>query len=556
MRRVVVLLLLLPLLLPRIAVAKSDLNPPQGVTVMGVVTCQGIPMQGVTVSDGALFTQTDKNGAYYLRSLKYYGSVFVIIPSGYEPTVRRGIYPQFWAPLATNKLQKVERHDFDLRRVDNMRHRVIFAADMHFSSRNEDLLQFKRACLPAIKRAVAEVRDSIPVYSILLGDMCRNDSWYSQDIDPTDALAILRSMRYPTMVYTAMGENEYDGAVPAGPMIDHLASELYAAGCAPRFYSLNIGEVHYVVLDNTIFRNEAGGGKYPTEVVGKRNFDVRVAADCLAWLRRDLALVEDKTTPIIVCMHHPAMRTSNKGNIIKSFTEPQYVDSLLNCLKEFNRVRLVTAHNHRRRISAPKALKNITEHNIASLSGSNWESGYNGYPLLCSDGAPAGFEIFDWQGRKVQWEYRTIYEPERTFRAYDMRAVGEYYRQDEDVKKMLHAYPNKRVDYGAKDFAKYVYINYWADEPKSKLEVWEGNKRLKPKQIYQDDPLFTVSTVVIRHRNARGRKLSFGRNSSHHLYRVKPDSASTVIKIRTTDPFGRTFVDSLVRPQTEWLKSR
>ncbi len=530
------------------AVAKEELQLSEGVTVAGKVTCNGEPMVGVTVSDGALFTQTDSLGVYQLHSLKYYGSVFVITPSGYEPTVKRGIMPQFWAPLNSRKMQKVERHDFELKKVDNNRHRVIFAADLHISGRNDDMLQFKRLCIPAFKNAVEQVRDSIPVYSIFLGDLCRNDSWYSQEIDPTDVLSLMATMHYPTMVYTVMGENEYDGAVPAGAMTDHQASELYATSCAPRFYSLNIGQVHYVVLDNIVFRNDPGDGKYPTEIVGKRNFDSRVSADCLAWLRRDLELVKDKSTPIMVCMHHGAIRKSNKGSLVKSFTKPEYVDSLIAAFKDFSTVRFITAHAHRRRVSDPKELKNITEHTITPLGGNGWESSYNGFDHMCSDGATAGFEIFDYDGRDVKWSYRSVHDEKRTFRAYDMNSVMEYYRQNEDVKAMVQAYPNKRVNYGIANFANYVYINYWADEPKAKLEVWEGDKKLKPRRVYQDDPLFTIASVVVRHKNSRGRKLNFGRNSSQHLFRVKTDTATTVVKIRATDPFGRTFIDSLVRP--------
>lgn len=527
--------------------AKVEITPERGVTVAGIVTCQGKPLEGVTVSDGALFTQTDSNGVYQLRSLKYYGSVFVITPSGYEPTTKRGILPQFWAPLNDKKLQKFERHDFELRQVDNSRHRIIFTADMHFAGRNEDMLQFKRHCMPALKQAAA-VKDSIPVYSITLGDMCRNDAWYSQDIEPSDALSILATMRYPSMIYSVMGENEYDGAVPSGPLTDHHASQLYATSCAPRFYSFNAGEVHYVVLDNTHFLNNPGDGKYPTEIVGKRDFERRVSADCLAWLRRDLEFVKDKTTPIVVCMHHNVIRTSNKGGIIKALTKAEDTDSLIACFKEFPKVHFVTGHSHRRRVSAPKDLKNIIEHNVTSISGNNWETGFNDFVHLSSDGSAAGFEIFDVDGRKISWQYRSAQQGERTFSAYDMNSVKKFYNENEEVKNMLRAYPQKRVNYGASGFENYVYINYWADEPGSKLEAWEGDKPLKLKRIQQDDPLYTQATIVIRHRNARGRKLNVGRNTSQHLFRAKTDSTNTVVKIRTTDPFGRTFIDSLVRP--------
>ena len=105
-----------------------------------------------------------------------------------------------------------------------------------------------------------------------------------------------------------------------------------------------------------------------------------------------------------------------------------------------------------------------------------------------------------------------------------------------------------RINYGASSFAGYVYINYWGDEPKSKIEVFEGDKKLKVQRILQDDPLQTNSSAVVRVHNARGRKITISKNTAQHMFRVKPDSTNTTIRIRTIDPFGRTFEDSLVRP--------
>ena len=523
--------------------ARSEIIGQKGATVVGVVSCDGKPLEGVLVSDGALFTRTDSLGVYSLVSLKYYGSVFVITPSGYEPTVRRGNIPQFWAPLDQKRIHKVERHDFTLRKVDNNRHRMIFTADMHIAARNEDMLQFKRKCLPALRRAAA-VKDSIPVYSVILGDLCRNDAWYSQDIDPSDVVSMLATVRYPAMFYTVMGENEYDGAVPAGILTDHEASTLYATTCAPRFYSFNIGQVHYVVLDNTAFRNDAGDGKYPTEIVGKRNYDRRVSADCLAWLRRDLQYVEDKSTPIVVCMHHSVIRMSNKNKIIKALSKAEDTDSLVSCFDDFSSVRFVTAHIHRRRVSKPKELQNITEHTVTSLSGNNWETGYNNFPHICSDGSPAGFEVFDYDGRDVKWQFCSV-EDTLPFRLYDMRKMGEKYRTDVDIQNMLRAYPNKRMNYGDESYADYVYINYWCEEPGTKLEVWDDTKQLKPRRVYHDDPIYTQATTVIRHKNSRGKKINIPRNSPQHLFRVKTDSTSTHLRVRAVDSFGREAADTL-----------
>ncbi len=528
-------------------VAPAPLNAGSG-NIFGTVTCDGAPLADVIVSDGAVFTKTDSLGRYSLSSLKYYGSVFIITPSGYEPTCKKGVLPQFWAPLNNRKPTKIEQHDFSLRKVDNRRHRMIVSADMHLANRNEDLLQLKKTYIPAVRRVAEQAkRDTMAVYSIILGDLSVCGSWYSAEFDVSDAIHAIASSGYPTPLYTVMGEQDYDGAVAASPMTDYKAEQLYVRSCGPRFYSMNIGEVHYVVLDNTVFLNEPGDGKYPTEIVGKRNYERRVSADQLAWLRRDLSFVEDKQTPIVVCMHHNVFRTASKGKLIKALSRPEDTDSLVACLRDFANVRFLTGHSHRRRVSVSKELPNIVEHNITAASGNNWESNYNGYPHICSDGMDAGFEVFSFEGRKLSWEFVSQQNPQRTFRAYDMNCVGEYYRTNADVQNFTRNYTT-RINYGAPSFAGYVYINYWCEEPKSKIEVFEGDRKLKVQHIWQDDPLFTVSSSVVRFRNGRGRKMTFGKNNALHMFRAKTDSTATTIRIRTTDPFGRTFEDSLVRP--------
>jgi hypothetical protein len=84
------------------------------------------------------------------------------------------------------------------------------------------------------------------------------------------------------------------------------------------------------------------------------------------------------------------------------------------------------------------------------------------------------------------------------------------------------------------------------------LEVIANGKRLKPKRILQDDPLFTIASSVVRHRNNRGKKLSLGKNSAQHMFRVKIDTTVTRVFIRATDPFGRIFEDSVILP-SRWV---
>lgn len=537
-------LILLTLLLFSSATAAT---PPPAATVTGTVTCDGKPLAGVAVSDGVLFATTDESGNYSLASKKFQGTVFVITPSGYEPVCRKGVLPQFWAALKSKKPDKPERHDFVLKRCDNRRHRMIISADLHLANRSEDLLQMKNTYIPALREVVDEAkRDSLPVYSIVLGDLSSSAHWYSSEFDIGDALHSMVSGGYPAMLYTVMGEQDYDGATPSSGMTDHNAERMYVYACGPKYYSMNIGDIHYVVLDNTVFRNEPGEGPYPTEIVGKRNFDRFVTSDQLAWLRHDLSLVADKSTPIVVCMHHNAFRASSKGALVNSFSERRWLDSLTHCFRDFGCVHFYTGHSHRKRTVESAELPNIVEHDLPSASGNSWVTVFDGFRHLCPDGTAPGFEVCTMDGREISWEYRTEEHGKSAFRAYDMNEVGKYYRENEDVRRFIKEFP-ARIDYGAHTFDNYVYINWWGFEPNAKIEVWENDKPLKVRQVYQEDPLFTVSSDVFRLKNSR-KKPTIRKNTCQHLFRVKPSSPDAAIRIRTTDRFGNICEEVVARP--------
>ena len=96
--------------------------------VSGRITCEGKGIAGVTVSDGYVVTQTDENGNYNINSGKKNGYVFYTLPRGYEPQVKDGFNPMFWAKLNTDVSAK-EQHDFSLNKVDNDRYSLVISAD-------------------------------------------------------------------------------------------------------------------------------------------------------------------------------------------------------------------------------------------------------------------------------------------------------------------------------------------------------------------------------------------------------------------------------------------
>ncbi len=507
------------------------------VTIFGRVMCEGKPLANVPVSDGVHIVKTDSLGRYTIASNKFQNVVFVITPSGYEPECEKRILPRFWS-LLRKKREVAEQHDFNLRKRNQENHRIIFMSNIFLHNANDDLLQFKKKTIPAAREICNEVSDSTAVYTILLGDISSNAHWYSREFDVDDAVSLAASLHYPTMLYTLMGDQDYDGAIPGTGLTDYYAERQYVYSCGPKYYSMNIGNIHYIVLDNTVFRNEAGNGKYPTEIVGKRNYDRFVTSDQLDWLRRDLALIENKEMPIVVCMHQTAFTANSKQRISKRFSKPEQLDSLTNCFSEYKNVHFVTAGSMDRKISRTKELPNIVEHAVASTSGDRWKTGYNGYEQINAAGVTAGFEVFDIEGEKMSWRHICEDGSSKPFRIYDMAKVGEYYKDNIDMQNLIREYQKTVINYGTPEFEKYIYINWWGHEPGAKLEVFEDNRPLRVRQIFQADPQFVVTSTAVTLKHSRN-KPRFGRNNCGHLFRVERTSPTSTIRVRTTDPFGR-----------------
>ncbi|MGN0091849.1 MAG: metallophosphoesterase N-terminal domain-containing protein, partial [Alistipes sp.] len=276
------------------------------ITLTGVVCCGDEPVAGVAVTDGVNIVRTDADGIYRLASQKKYGLVYLSVPAGYEP-LGKGIVPDFWA-ATTLAPKKRERHDFELKKVDDSRVSMIMCADTHLcNSDRGDLQFFAQNHIPAVRRVYDEVNDA-PVYTVILGDITWDRFWTMTGFSIDNVTPYLTENNYPTQVYTIMGNHDNDPSVPAGENTDLLATARYRNVFGPTFYSMDKGGFHFVMLDNIVYKNEFNPKeKLKPGVVGSRNYDVYVDEAQIDWLRKDLAAVA-KSTPIVVCMHSPLRR--------------------------------------------------------------------------------------------------------------------------------------------------------------------------------------------------------------------------------------------------------
>ena len=528
-----------------------------GANIYGVVECDGKPVQGVAVSDGYQIVLTNKKGQYAITSEKRNGNVFITIPSGYEAVcVGDDVVPPFWAEL-NGDVKSAERHDFALKAVNNDKHVVIAAADIHIANHHNDLSNFRDVFIPQLKEEIEQYRKAgIPVYTFCLGDSTHEIYWYDYLFDIGDFRKLLAQIKYPTPLFNTMGNHDNDGATPCDENTDFNATAKYRKAFGPTYYSVNIGKVHYVMLDNIHYIN-APGGKKAKGIVGARNYTCDITPEQLAWLKKDLELVTDKSTPIVVGVHSPIYRYKNgmKGKINSTLAEPS-ASEFATLLQPFSNVHIISGHAHRNRTTYgcddknQTEIANIIDHNIVAVSGSLWYSSGFGGPMLGSLGEPAGCKIFTIDNKDIKWYFNPTQLPAKEqFRCFDMNAVRDYFKRNGEVRVFIDHFP-ERTDYAEWEVDNAVMIHVWDWANDWKIKVTENGKELKVTRKKAENPQMLVgldipNTLWLHKFDKKNNK----RKMHPHMFHVVTSAPNTTIEVTVTDRFGNEYHQTMERPK-------
>ena len=519
----------------------ADIEPTGGNNVYGVVHCDGEGLADVVVSDGVEVVKTDKDGVYQFKSAKKWGYVFISIPKGYE-VGSEGVLPRFHATL-TGKADKAERHDFNLVKVNQEKYRVYFLGDMHLADRTNDLNQFDK-CMKEVKADIMD--DDVKSYVITLGDMTWDLYWYSNKYYFPQYLervnSFFKNAAKQVQFFHTIGNHDHDMS-KAGDFDTVIE---YVKDIAPTYYSFNIGDVHYIVLDDILCTNVGGAASAKPE----RTYKSEVTDEQLKWLAKDLSFVS-KTTPVIVTSHAPVYR-KGADNLLNIYNYNLTNSSTLISKFKGYKVDFVTGHTHVF-YNVDKPSEGIYEHNAGAVCASWWWSGYLTPGIhICTDGAPGGYSVWDINGTDKKWRYKgTGRDAKEQFRSYDLNNVWFTVEKDapnvpaalkSEFEKYTKAYP--------KNSNNEVLINIWNWNPKWKIEIKENGKTLTSTRVKGYDPLHIAALTAKRFNNPDIKEVpAFITKENYHMFKVTASSATSTIDIKVTDEFGNVYTETMKRPK-------
>ncbi|MDE7442600.1 MAG: calcineurin-like phosphoesterase family protein, partial [Muribaculaceae bacterium] len=510
------------------------------------VSCNGKGLAGVVVSDGFEVTTTDDYGCYWLPSAKKNGYVFMSMPSGYFSDTQRGV-PEFFKYLRLSA-DEVEQCDFVVKEEANDDCVVILMADAHLANRgsssNNDMDQFRQQFVEDVNATIKEYKDQgKKVYGITLGDLTWDTYWYSKSYKLADALNDFAKINVP--IFHCMGNHDND----IRAITDFETAGEWRTSVGPTYYSFNLGKVHYVVLDDIEYVTDGAENKTETPVITSEQMD---------WLRKDLATVADKSTPIVVCMHiplhgHPGR--SETGELITR-RQIQNADEFVDAFAGFSKVRLLTGHTHVN-FNIPVG-DNMIEHNIAGVCATWWWTGKYFNTHICRDGSVGGYGVMEWTGSDYKRYYKSMgYDRSYQFRTYDRNNI--YITPEEYAPDQNHSDPTFVSNFAflAQDYAfdrrnsNEVIINIFSWEDSWKLEITEDGKPLNWGVTNWFDPLHIISFDMWRlnKNNDRLEGSAMKTAGTSHLFRTYPSSPTSTLEIKVTDCYGNVYHETMTRPK-------
>lgn len=347
----------------------------------------GKGIAGAIVSDGMRCTPTDKKGNYTIKSDdQTVFNVFVVTPGDYEiPRNEKGLFGGY---IKVDPTKKKGTYNFTLSKRETAlgKYTVLFMGDPQAMSQR-----------PHSIKSVGMLRDqlreynlsaTLPTYQIFLGDMVTNEI---QVEGKADKFFELMDGCGGTSMYLPGNHDHVQKATTY-----HEAIAPYATYFGPYNYAVNIGEIHYIFLDDCAWAEKSK----------KHNWKRGLNLEARTFLKEDLKHV-DKKTPVMICAHCPITRSYNGSFYQMETGEEALIEAL-----QGRDVHFWYGHTHTytnyiySRESINKRLKGVNSvesHTVGRCTG-----GWSCSSDICRDGTPKGMVIAEIEGKEISWRFHSF----------------------------------------------------------------------------------------------------------------------------------------------------
>ncbi|MBD5280096.1 MAG: hypothetical protein HDS35_06080 [Bacteroides sp.] len=466
-----------------------------GKNLVGRVTVDGQPRQGVVVSDGVNVITTDAKGEYQMYTTGRQ-HVFISMPEDCELPTMNGL-PKFYKTISFTDGAIIQR-DFNLVSGQKKNEWTLFTMADPQIGNDADLTEFN-GMLPRM----AQFTSTLPgaVYGIDLGDIV----WNKPDYFTVYAGAI---RNVPVPVFSVIGNHDHNEGIKN----DTESDKDFRDVLGPTYYSANIGDCHLVVLDDVLYRGETSRNDYSGTITDAQ----------LEWLEKDLSYVDhDKT--IIIGLHIPTARRNSSTHVSNN-------QALYDLVKDYRDVQILSGHSHNHYTTT--IADNITETTFASVMGAFW------YPL-CNDGAPRGYGALEFKDGKLVNKY---FVGDGCDRNYQMKLYAP-----EDA--VLWNPSNNPGDPYDKILANiFCWHEDWTVETQEDGGAWTllpAEARLIPSQnggkCWDPDvrKCLVDGAIPANHGGAAPE------NNNDHMFLYTPQEGWKSVTFRATDSFGNVYTETL-----------
>lgn len=486
-------------LLPALLLALS--SNAEGYLTGFVLTDSGTPINNVQVSDGVSIVQTDATGAYTLPCRDNAEFVFVTVPSGYDiPLDATG------SPLIYKRVSGAGQYNFTLHpqtdggRADSTHVLFVFSDpqvlngydDHRFRAETvEDVLAFKQTYPAGTK-----------FYGICVGDI----TWDTYSSYNTLMKKYFEAMGFPSFMVIGNHDHNCNAANQNDDVKqDSIADNYFTNTWGPTYYAFNIGPIHYVILDNVLYKGHNGDKSYGCGLTPEQ----------YAWLQQDLALVPTGT-PIVTSFHIPsASMTAEMTTLQQWLNKGAVVQHILSGHKHTNVYNEISSR--------------LLERTMGATEGAFWCSNW------CSDGSPNGYMVYECGGATgfTNWFYKS---------------TG--YSKDYQIR----TFPVNSIDAGNSK-TNCVLANVWGYERKGKVYIYENGVKKIMRQFTGIDP--KIYDVMLKEGDTRpnypgsdGGTIASknpGAGATNHMFYYTPTDPDANFIVEYTDRFGHVYTEPVLK---------